>query len=84
MGSSRTEHKKPLHVVSAYCHEDRFCLGRNIVKEKENEIIAIPELLDTLQINGYVLTIDAMGTQVKITEKIVKKKAPKQSKYDSI
>jgi predicted transposase YbfD/YdcC len=75
MRGSRTENKKPLHVVSAYCDEDGFCLGQNVVKEKENEIIAIPELLDTLQIKGYVVTIDAMGTQVKIAEKIVKKKA---------
>lgn len=75
MRGSRTEDKKPLHVVSAYCDEDGFCLGQNVVKEKENEIVAIPELLDTLQIKGYLVTIDAMGTQVKIAEKIVKKKA---------
>ena len=75
MRGSRTEDKKPLHVVTAYCDEDGFCLGQNVVKEKENEIVAIPELLDTLQIKGYVVTIDAMGTQVKIAEKIVKKKA---------
>ncbi len=75
MRGSRTENKKLLHVVSAYCDEDGFCLGQNVVKEKENEIIAIPELLDTLQIKEYVVTIDAIGTQVKIAEKIVKKKA---------
>lgn len=75
MRGSRTEDKKPLHVVSAYCDEDGFCLGQNVVNEKENEIVAIPQLLDTLQIKGYVVTIDAMGTQVKIAEKIVQKKA---------
>lgn len=75
MRGSRSQDKKPLHVVSAWCDEDGFCFGQNVVKEKQNEIIAIPELLDTLQIKGYVVTIDAMGTQVKIAEKIVKKKA---------
>ena len=39
------------------------------------KLVAIPELLDTLQIKGYVVTIDAMGTQTKITEKIIKKRA---------
>ena len=40
-----------------------------------SKIQAISELLDTLQIKGYVVTIDAMGTQIKIAEKIVKKRA---------
>lgn len=46
-------------------------MGQNVVNEKENEIVEIPQLLDTLQIKGYVVTIDAMGT----AEKIVQKKA---------
>lgn len=75
MCGNRTEDKKPLYVVSAYCDKDGFCFGQNVVKEKENQITVIPELLDTLQIKGYVVTIDAMGIQVKIVEKIVKKKA---------
>ena len=75
MRGSRTEDKKPLHIVSAWYDEDGICFGQKAVKEKENEIVAIPELLDTLQIKGYVVTIDAMGTQTKIAEKIIKKKA---------
>lgn len=75
MRGSKTEDKKPLHVVSAWCDEEGICFGQNTVKEKENEIVAIPELLETLQIKGYVVTIDAMGTQTKIAEKIIKKKA---------
>ena len=43
------------------------------MEEKSNEITAIPELLDKLQIKGQVITIDAMGTQVAIVEKIRKK-----------
>lgn len=75
MRGSRTNKKKALHVVSAWSDEDGLCFGQNVVKEKGNEIIAIPELLDTLQVKGYVITIDAMGTQIKIAEKIVEKKA---------
>lgn len=75
MRGSRTEDKKALHIVSAWCDEEGICFGQKTVKEKENEIVAIPELLDTIQIKGYVVTIDAMGTQTKIAEKIVNKKA---------
>lgn len=75
MRGSRTENKKPLHIVSEWCDESGICFGQKAIKEKENEIVAIPELLDTLQIKGYVVTIDAMGTQTKIAEKIIKKRA---------
>ncbi|WP_242951310.1 ISAs1 family transposase [Clostridium kluyveri] len=75
MRGSKTEYKNALHIVSAWCDEDGVCFGQTTVKEKENEILAIPELLDTLQIKGYIVTIDAMGTQSKIAEKIIKKKA---------
>lgn len=43
------------------------------VKYPTNEVVAIPELLDTLQIKGYLVAIDAIGTQTKIGEKIIKK-----------
>lgn len=51
------------------------CFGQKAVNEKENEIIAIPELLDEISIKGHIITIDAMGTQVKIAEKIKSKKS---------
>lgn len=73
MRGSRTENKKPLHVVSAWCDESGICFGQKAIKE--NEIVAIPELLDTLQTKEYIVTIDAMGTQTKISEKIIKKRA---------
>lgn len=66
---------KPLHVISAWSHEDGISLGQRCVDEKENEIVAIPELLDEIRITGYVVTIDAMGTQKKIAEKIKEKRA---------
>ena len=54
---------------------DGFCLGQKAVSEKSNEITAIPELLNKIQIKGQIITIDAMGTQKNITEKIRNKRA---------
>ena len=66
---------KPSHIVSAWCDEDGFCLGQVSVEEKSNEITAIPELLNKINIKGQIITIDAMGTQTEIAEKIVQKRA---------
>ena len=49
---------------------DGFCPGQKKVEEKSNEITAIPQLLDTIQVKGCVITVDAMGTQTEIAEKI--------------
>lgn len=62
------------HIVSAV-DEDGFCLGQKRVDEKSNEITAIPDLLDTLNIKGHIITTDAMGTQIEIVKKIRKKRA---------
>jgi predicted transposase YbfD/YdcC len=64
-----------LHIVSAWSSEQGISLGQLATEEKSNEITAIPELLDSIDIEGAVVTIDAMGTQVKIAEKIIEKKA---------
>ena len=45
------------------------------MEEKSNEITAIPQLLDTIQVKGCVITVDAMGTQTEIVEKIKQKRA---------
>jgi len=68
-------HNKALHVISAWSKEDGISLGQQTVKEKENEIVAIPKLLDELRINGYTVTIDAMGCQKEIAKKIRSKHA---------
>ena len=62
--------KNPLHMVSAFAAEARIVLGQEKVDEKSNEITAIPKLLDLLDIKGATVSIDAMGTQKKIAEKI--------------
>lgn len=62
--------KNPLHLVSAFAAEARIVLGQEKVSEKSNEITAIPKLLDLLDIKRATVSIDAMGTQKKIAEKI--------------
>ena len=53
----------------------KICFGQVKTEEKSNEITAIPELLELLELKGLIVTIDAMGCQKKIAEKIVEKKA---------
>jgi predicted transposase YbfD/YdcC len=60
-----------LHSVSAWASEYGLCLGQVACAEKSNEITAIPELLKLVDIKGAVITIDAMGTQKAIAERIV-------------
>lgn len=74
MRSGGSKEKKALHVASAWYHEDGVSLGQKVVDEKTNEIIAIPKLLQELCIKGKVVTIDTMGTQVKIAEQIIHQK----------
>jgi predicted transposase YbfD/YdcC len=61
----------PLHVVSAWAREAGLSLGQLATDEKSNEITAIPELLEAIEVNGAVVTIDAMGCQKEIARKIV-------------
>lgn len=75
MRSNKKGDEKASHIVSAWSKEDGFCLGQKAVEEKSNEITAIPELLDKIEVKGQIVTIDAMGTQTAIAEKIKKKRA---------
>jgi len=67
--------KEPIHMVSAFAARQRLVLGQLKVSEKSNEIVAIPALLDMMAIEGAVVTIDAMGCQRGIANKIIAKKA---------
>ena len=67
--------KAAIHMVSAFAARQRLVLGQVKVADKSNEIIAIPALLDMLQIEGAVVTIDAMGCQRDISQKVIDKKA---------
>jgi predicted transposase YbfD/YdcC len=67
--------KAAIHMVSAFAARQRLVLGQVKVADKSNEIVAIPALLDMMAIEGAVVTIDAMGCQRPIAQKIVDKKA---------
>jgi len=67
--------KAAIHMVSAFAARQRLVLGQVKVADKSNEIIAIPALLDMLAIEGAVVTIDAMGCQRDISQKVMDKKA---------
>jgi predicted transposase YbfD/YdcC len=67
--------KAAIHMVSAFAARQRLVLGQVKVADKSNEIIAIPALLDMLAIEGAIVTIDAMGCQREIAQKIIEKKA---------
>ena len=64
-----------LHLVNAWSAERSIILGQVAVKDKSNEIVAIPELLDSLKVEGAVITIDAIGCQKEIAVKIRENKA---------
>lgn len=64
-----------LHLVSAFAHEAGLVLAQRAVADKSNEITAIPELLDMLELKGAIVTLDAMGTQKAIAARIIDSKA---------
>lgn len=64
-----------IHIISAWVREDGVSLGQIKTDEKSNEITAIPKMLDMLNIKGATVTIDAMGCQVDIAEKILEREA---------
>lgn len=68
---ARNKGREPLHLVSAWAARQRLVLGQEAVDEKSNEIKAIPLLLERLMLKGALVTIDAMGTQIEIAEKIL-------------
>jgi predicted transposase YbfD/YdcC len=63
--------KNAIYMVSAWATENELVLGQRKVDEKSNEITAIPKLLKLLEIEGCIVTIDAIGTQTKITKTII-------------
>jgi predicted transposase YbfD/YdcC len=67
--------KGAVHLVQAWCGDIQLCLGQSRVDNKSNEIVAIPELLNWLDVEGCVITIDAIGCQKEIAQQIVDKKA---------
>jgi predicted transposase YbfD/YdcC len=67
---SRGDGRAAIHMVSAWSTANQLSLGQVVVSEKSNEITAIPELLQVLDISGTLVTIDAMGCQKEIADQI--------------
>ena len=72
---SKSESHKAYHVVSAFAAENQLVLGELVTDDKSNEITAVPELLDSLNLAGSIVTADAMSCQKTIVKKIREKKA---------
>ena len=67
----RANGKSAIHMVSAWAVENHLILGQVKTEDKSNEITAIPELLKIIDVEGCVVTIDAMGCQKEIVKQIV-------------
>ena len=68
-GSKGASHKA-YHVVSAFAAENQLVLNEIVTDEKSNEITAVPELLDSLNIENSIVTADAMSCQKEIIRRI--------------
>ncbi len=66
----KKSNKAALHMVHAWATANGVLLGQQKTREKSNEITAIPKLLEMIAVKGCIVTIDAMGCQKKIAEKI--------------
>jgi predicted transposase YbfD/YdcC len=67
--------KAAIDMVSAWAKANHLVLGQVKVDEKSNEITAIPQLLEALEVAGCIVTVDAMGCQTEIAEKIIEREA---------
>jgi predicted transposase YbfD/YdcC len=75
-GASPTSRgNRGLYLLNAWVSENRFCIAQKRVEDKSNEITAIPELLDSIDLIDSVVTIDAIGTQKNIAKQIRDKDA---------
>ena len=74
-GIGSNSRKYPIHIVTAFCAKNRLSLAQETVDDKENEIVAIPRLLELITLKGCIVTIDAMGCQKEIAKKIREREA---------
>ncbi len=71
----RGDSRSPIHMASAWASRSSLVLGQVKTEDKSNEISAIPQLLEILELTGCLVTIDAMGCQKEIARKIREKGA---------
>jgi len=74
-GSGKQGDHEAVHIVSAWVGSQNLVLAQVATDEKSNEITAIPQVLDMIDIQGDVVTIDAMGCQTAIAQQIREKEA---------
>lgn len=72
---SRDGNRKPLHMISAWASERGLVIGQIATDEKSNEITAVPELMKMLDLEGCIVTADAMSCQKAITRQAAIQKA---------
>lgn len=72
---TRSKTGSMLHLLNAYLVEKQCILGQQKMADKSNEITAIPKLLDALDLEGAIVSIDAVGCQREIADKIIDNKA---------
>ncbi len=82
--NDKSRHRGAIHVISALSTMHSLVIGRIKTDEKSNEITAIPELLNMLDIKGKIITTDAMGYQKDIAEKIQKQGGGTWLGFDNI
>jgi len=68
--SPTSKGNKGLYILNAWVCDQRLCIGQKKIGEKTNEITVIPELLEEIELEGHVVSIDAIGCQKSIAEKI--------------
>lgn len=73
--SPKSKGTKGDFLMNAYVSENHIMIGQLQLKDKENEIVAIPQILDKIDIEGSVVSIDAIGAQINIAQSILDKKA---------
>ena len=66
-----SSNKSAIHIVNAWASENNALLAQITTEEKSNEVTAIPKLIDLIDIRGCTVSIDAMGCQKNIAEKII-------------
>lgn len=67
--------KKAIYMVSAWASENSLVLGQQKVDDRSNEITAVPQLLDMLEVTGCIVTTDAMNCQVETAKKVIENDA---------
>lgn len=72
---NRRAGKSAIHMISAWASNNQLVLAQQKVNDKSNEITAIPELLELLEIKGAIISIDAMGCQREIAKQIRQQQA---------